>query len=244
MVGVPEDQVAGVGGVPLGERGRKRRSDVPVVEHLDRCPGADQHAEEARVARFVLEFREVRPPERGRILAGAESRFEVFTLIGGERGEGPVARLADAPGHRAPRRDGGVKDVSVGDEDQPVGHVQVADVADERVVVARQERQLDAVLLTQIEQTQCLAGGVRAVPGMMDLGDVAVDDEALGTLPDRAQGIRRGRRPMCSTEVQVGENDRAMGHGMVSSSYRLFSGPDWGGGESGPSTLDAPPRGT
>ena len=76
-----------------------------------------------------------------------------------------------------------MKDVAVGHEDATVGEQEVAAVGDIRIVVAREERQLDAVTLTEIEQPHRLAHSDRPVTRVMDLADVTIDNEVISALP-------------------------------------------------------------
>ncbi len=80
----------------------------------------------------------------------------------------------------------------MGHEDQAAREEQAALLSDVGVVVAGEEGELDAVAVAEVGEPGGLEDGAFAVAGVVDLGHVAVDHEAVAAAPERAQALRAG----------------------------------------------------
>ena len=79
--------------------------------------------------------------------------------------------------------------IAVGDIHRTVGEADRADIADEWIMVARDQIKLDATGNANVAKACELNFGVGLVGGMMELGDVAVHDHPIEIGKQRLEGI-------------------------------------------------------
>ena len=121
------------------------------------------------------------------------------------RGERGGEGAAHGGGAGRPRRDRRVERIAVRDVDRAVGERDRADLAHEGVVVARDQVELDAAREADVLEAHELERRVGLEGRVVELGDVAVHDDAVEVLEQRLEGIRAASAAG-PAEMQVAED--------------------------------------
>jgi hypothetical protein len=86
---------------------------------------------------------------------------------------------------------------------------EVPDIGEQGIVVAGEGGEGDAVGFAELLEPDHVPGGAGAVAGIVQLGDIAVDDEFIGVGPEGAQGVGTARAHPRAAEVGVGDHHDA-----------------------------------
>jgi len=183
-----------------GERGVAH----PVAEHRQHAVRPHGHVRKRRDMRARAHHA---PLCDRRLARGGEQR-----LVLGRSRRRARERVRKGRAHRRaerrPRRDRWMERVAMRDVDRAVGDRERALLADERIVVARDEVELHAARGAEVAEEVELALRVGLEARVVQLGDVAVDDDAVGLGDDLLERIR-AECAARSAEMQVAQHHRA-----------------------------------